>query len=127
MLDELVINVLASVIFLAAGYFGGMYRERQALKGKNLEEFDFYPFGTDELDHVFFDQDKFAKGVRYLLEHRNHVAARQLIPIGEQNYVSNLLPADDRLRYRKLYRQYDEYQKAMAGKIHFRDFSAVTR
>lgn len=106
MLAELAINVLASVILVAAGYFGGMYRERQAQKGTNLEDYDFYPFGIDEFDHVIFDQEKFIKAVEHLLGHRNYVAARQLILVGEQNDVSNSLPADDRLRYRKLYRRY---------------------
>jgi len=38
MLVELAINVLASVILVAGGYFGGMYRERQAAKGIGLDE-----------------------------------------------------------------------------------------
>jgi len=44
--------------------------------------------------------------VHYLLRHRNHVAARQLILVGEQNAVENSLGTDDRLRYRKLYNRY---------------------
>lgn len=44
--------------------------------------------------------------MHYLLRHRNHVAARQLILVGEQNAVENSLGTDDRLRYRKLYNRY---------------------
>ncbi len=106
MLLELAINILASVILISGGYFGGMFRERRAQSGKNLEEYDFYPFGTDELNNVFFDSDKFVEAVDYLLSHRNHVAARQLILVGDQNDVDNLLPADERERYRKFYARY---------------------
>ena len=38
MLVELVVNILASAILMAGGYFGGMYRERRSRQGKNLEE-----------------------------------------------------------------------------------------
>ena len=106
MLAELAVNVLASVILIAAGYLGGRYRERRAQKGRNLEEYDFYPFDTDERDNVFFDQDKFVTAVDYLLHHRNDVAARQLILIGDQNDVSNSLSTDDRLRYQQFYKRY---------------------
>lgn len=106
MLVELAINVLASVILIAGGYFGGMYRERQAQRGKNLEDYDFYPFGTDELGNVYFDQEKFSMALDYLSAHQNHVAARQLILIADQNDVENSLPGDDRLRYRKFFRKY---------------------
>lgn len=112
MLVELATNVIASVILIAAGYFVGIYRERRAQKGRNLEDYDFYPFGVDELDNVYFDLDKFVRAVDHLLAHRNHVAARQLILIGSQNDVVNSLPADARLRYNKFYRRYrgDEIQ-----------------
>ena len=106
MLVELAVNVLASGLLIAAGYFGGMYRERRANKGRNLEDYDFYPFGIDESGNVFFDQEKFITATEHLLRHRNYVAARQLILVGDQNDVSNLLPTDDRLRYQKFYRRY---------------------
>jgi hypothetical protein len=38
---ELAINVLASVILLGFGFFGGKYRERGLQQGRNLEEYDF--------------------------------------------------------------------------------------
>jgi hypothetical protein len=106
MLIELAINLLASVILISGGYFGGVYRERRVHAGRNLEDYDFYPFGTDELNNVFFDAQKFTEAVDYLLSHRNHVAARQLILVGKQNDVENLLPADERQRYRKFHARY---------------------
>ena len=106
MLVELAINVFASVILIAGGYFGGMYRERRAQRGKNLEDYDFYPFGTDELGNVYFDPEKFSAAMHYLSGHQNHVAARQLILIADQNDVDNSLSGDERLRYQKFFRKY---------------------
>src|SRR5260370_40619798 len=46
--SELGINVIASIIAslfcLAAGCAWGKYKERQRKFGRNLEEYDFYPF-----------------------------------------------------------------------------------
>ena len=106
MLAELVINLLASAVLVAGGYFWGIYRERQSRKGRNLDEYDFYPFGIDEAKILYFDEAKFLKAVDHLLKHRNNIAARQLILVGNQNDVENRLSADDRLLYRRLYSRY---------------------
>jgi predicted transcriptional regulator YheO len=106
MLAELVINLLASAVLVAGGYLWGIYRERQSQKGQHLEEYDFYPFGVDEAKILYFDEAKFLKAVEHLLKHRNNIAARQLILVGNQNDVENRLSAVDRLLYRKLYNRY---------------------
>lgn len=107
MIAELVVNILASAVLVAGGYLWGKYRERQLQKGQRLEEFDFYPFGVDEAKVLFFDEAKFLEAVDYFLKHRNDVAARQLLLVGQQNDVENSLSADGRLRYRKLYSRYN--------------------
>ena len=76
MFAELVINLLASAVLVAGGYFWGKYRERQSQKGQRLEEFDFYPFGVDEAKVLYFDEAKFLEAVDYFLKHRNEVAVR---------------------------------------------------
>ncbi len=48
MLSEIVFNVIASAILLVFGYFGGKFRERRSYQGKNLDEYEFYPFAQDE-------------------------------------------------------------------------------
>ena len=106
MLSEIVINVLASAILLVFGYFGGQYRERQSRHGKNLEEYDFYPFALDENNNLYFDLEKFCIGVRHFLKHRDYYAARQLILVGEQNAVENRLMGDEKMQYRKLYHKF---------------------
>ncbi|HSM32259.1 MAG TPA: PAS domain-containing protein [Woeseiaceae bacterium] len=100
------INLLASAILVFGGFVGGKYRERRLQKGRNLEDYDFYPFGVDDTRQLFFDLDKFRQAVRYFLKHRDDVAARQLIIVGQQNDVLALLQADDREQYRSLFSKY---------------------
>jgi predicted transcriptional regulator YheO len=121
MFAELAINLLASAVLVAGGYLGGKYRERQAQKGEQLEEFDFYPFGVNEAKVLYFDDVKFVKAVDYFLRHRNIMAVRQLILIGQQNDVENSLSADAKRRYLKLYARYggdklrDDTQRFLAN------------
>ncbi len=107
MFSEVLINVFASAILLIFGYLGGQYRERMLHRGKNLEDYEFYPFALDEKKILFFDSEKFCAGVRYFLRHRDYCAARQLILVGQQNDIENTLGSDDNERYRKLFRRYD--------------------
>ena len=107
MFSELLINVFASAVLLIFGYFGGQYRERRLQRGKNLDDYDFYPFALDENKVLFFDIEKFIAGVRYFLKHRDNLGARQLILVGQQNDIENRLEADDKENYRKLFRKYD--------------------
>jgi predicted transcriptional regulator YheO len=106
MLVEILINVLAPALLVVAGYIGGKYRERRQQRGRNLEEYDFYPFGLDERRNLTFDEAKFNAAVRYLMRHRDDTAARQLILVGQQNDVANTLAGEARNRYQKLYRKY---------------------
>ncbi len=105
MFSELLVNVFASAVLLVFGYFGGQYRERRLHQGKNLDEYGFYPFALDENNVLFFDLDKFCTGVRHFLKHRDNLAVRQLILVGQQNNVENSLTGEGRARYRKLYRR----------------------
>jgi predicted transcriptional regulator YheO len=106
MIAEVLINVFASAILLIFGYLGGQYRERRLHGGKNLEEYEFYPFALDEKKILFFDLGKFCDGVRYFLRHHDHSAARQLILVGQQNDVRNRLSGVEKERYQSLYRKY---------------------
>ena len=106
MFMELGINVLASAILLLGGFIWGKHRERKLQLGRNLEEYEFYPFGLDEHRRLFFDQGKFNSAVKHFLKRRDAIAARQLILVGQQNDVDNLLLGEERSRYRKLYSTY---------------------
>lgn len=105
MISELVVNVVASVILLGFGFVFGKFRERQLARGKNLEEYDFYPFRVDDKGVLHFDVIRFNAGTTYLLHRRDHVAARQLILIGQQNDVVNVLGGEELSQYRKLYKR----------------------
>jgi len=58
MLVDLAINLFASAILLLAGFVWGKHRERKLQRGTNLEEHEFYPFGLDDKQRLFFDQAK---------------------------------------------------------------------
>jgi len=107
MFSEILINVFASAILLLFGYLGGQYRERKFHRGKNLEEYEFYPFALDEKSNLFFDLGKFSQGVRYFLDHRDQFAAQQLILVGQQNDVENRLGSVENELSRKFFRMYD--------------------
>ena len=81
MISELVVNVLASAILLGFGYLYGQYRERRLHLGKNLEEYEFYPFELDEKKNLFFEMEMFNTGVSHFLRQRDNIAAWQLILI----------------------------------------------
>ena len=55
MFNELIINVLASAILIFFGYLAGKLRERKMHGGKNLNDYEFYPFDIDEKKNLFFD------------------------------------------------------------------------
>src|ERR1044072_5502359 len=100
-------EVTVSLILFAGGFLIGKYRERKKLKGKNLDEYDFYPFDMDRNNIPQFNIKDFRLGIYYFLKHKDHTAARQLIFIGEQNNVREQLEGHDRKEYEKLYKIYD--------------------
>src|SRR5213076_2234305 len=109
--SELSINVIASIIvslvFLAAGFVWGKYKERRRRFGRNLEEYDFYPFTVTRENFGEFSLKDFRLGMHYFLKNEDHTAARQLIFIGEQNNVrAQLEPAEQKV-YAQLFEKYD--------------------
>ena len=105
-LFELGANIIASVFLLGFGFAFGKYRERRAQAGKVLEMYDFYPFTLDERKVLFFDLEKFRKGVEHFLRRRDNTAAAQLLLIGQQNNVENSLSGRDLTNYRAFYGRY---------------------
>src|SRR5205809_1887893 len=109
--SELSINVIASIIvslvFLAAGFVWGKYKERRRRFGRNLEEYDFYPFTVTRENFGEFSLKDFRLGVHYFLKNNDYTAARQLIFIGEQNNVRGQLEPAEQKVYAKLFEKYD--------------------
>lgn len=73
---------------------------------RRLEEYDFYPFVVGESGHIEFDPQRFHDAVEHLLVERNPVAARELIVVGEQNFVGDTFGTQALGRYKRLYRSY---------------------
>jgi len=69
--SELSINVVASIIvsllFLTAGFLWGKYKERRREFGRNLEEYDFYPFTISRENFGEFSLKDFRLGMHYFL------------------------------------------------------------
>lgn len=100
------VEVIVSLLLFIGGYAIGKYREKKRLKGKNLEEYDFYPFDVDRNNLPQFNIKDFRLGVYSFLKHKDYTAAGQLIFIGEQNNVRSQLDKSDLHEYEKLYKLY---------------------
>ncbi len=109
--SELGINVIASIIaslfFLAAGFAWGKYKERRRKFGRNLDEYDFYPFTVTRENFGEFSLNNFRLGMHYFLKNHDYTAARQLIFIGEQNNVRNQLEPAEQKVYSQFFEKYD--------------------
>src|SRR5881394_834963 len=109
--SELSINVIASIIvslvFLAAGFVWGKYKERRRRFGRNLEEYDFYPFTVTRENFGEFSLKDFRLGMHYFLKNNDYTAARQLIFIGEQNNVRGQLEPAEQKVYSQLFEKYN--------------------
>ena len=109
--SELSINVIASIIvslvFLAAGFVWGKYKERRRRFGRNLEEYDFYPFTVTRENFGEFSLKDFRLGMHYFLKNNDYTAARQLIFIGEQNNVRGQLEPAEQKVYAQLFEKYN--------------------
>ena len=96
----------ASALLVVAGFLVGRYRERQRLKGKDLHQYDFYPYVATPEKFAEFSLKDFRLGLHYLLRNADTRAARQLIFIGEQNNVRQSLAAEELRAYERLFRKY---------------------
>src|SRR4030088_313512 len=103
---NIIASVIASLILLGAGFLWGKYKERRKF-GRNLEEYDFYPFDIDRDNIPRFNLKDFRLGVHYFLKNNDYTAARQLIFIGEQNNVREKLEPAEQKEYARLFEKYD--------------------
>jgi len=103
---NIIASVIASLILLGAGFLWGKYKERRKF-GRNLEEYDFYPFDIDRDNIPRFNLKDFRLGVHYFLKNNDYTAARQLIFIAEQNNVREKLEPAEQKVYAKLFDKYE--------------------
>jgi class 3 adenylate cyclase len=101
---------LAVIALGVVGYFAyraGRQGSEDDDETKRLEEYDFYPFIVNQSRHIEFSPEHFNQAVDHFLKRRNSIAARELIVIGEQNFVRDRFATDAIDAYRRLYDRYD--------------------
>ena len=103
---NVIASIIASLVLLAAGFLWGKYKERRKY-GRNLDEYDFYPFTITRENFGEFNLNNFRLGMHYFLKNHDYTAAQQLIFIGEQNNVRNQLEPAEQKVYAQLFEKYD--------------------
>jgi predicted transcriptional regulator YheO len=120
-------EVIVSLLLFAGGFFIGKYREKKKARGKNLDEYDFYPFETDKNNFPQFSLKDFRLAVHYFLKNKDHTAARQLIFIGEQNSVRHHLESVELKEYEKLFRMYQGDKIIDDNNEYLENYSRIVR
>ena len=109
--SELGINVIASIIvsalFLVIGFVWGKYKERQRKFGRNLEEYDFYPFIVSRENFGGVQPERFPAGDALLPQERRSYSGATNHFIGEQNNVRTQLEPAEQKVYAQLFEKYD--------------------
>ena len=103
---NVIASIIASLVLLAAGFLWGKYKERRKY-GRNLEDYDFYPFAINRENFPEFNLKDFRLGMHYFLKNNDYTAARQLIFIGEQNNVRGQLEPSEQKVYARLFEKYE--------------------
>src|SRR6266550_4108458 len=103
---NVIASIIASLVLLAAGFLWGKYKERRKF-GRNLEDYDFYPFTINRENFPEFNLKDFRLGMHYFLKNSDYTAARQLIFIGEQNNARGQLEPSEQKVYARLFEKYD--------------------
>ena len=118
LVQDLAVNLAVSLVVFAIGFLIGKRRERRLLRGRNLEQYEFYPFTVDPQGFPQFNGELFQRGVDHLLSHPDATAASQLVILGEQNGVRYQLDAAALARYEKFYARY-QGQRVMQDNSEF--------
>jgi predicted transcriptional regulator YheO len=123
---NVVASIIASFILLAIGFLWGKYEERRQF-GKNLDQYDFYPYTINRDNVPEFNLKDFRLGMHYLLKNNDYTAARQLIFIGEQNNVrAQLEPAEQKV-YANLFEKYDGKKIADDTNEYLENYARIVR
>src|SRR5205814_7118034 len=119
-------SIIASLVLLAAGFLWGKYKERRKY-GRNLEEYDFYPFTINRENFSEFNLKDFRLGMHYFLRNNDPTAARQLIFIGEQNNVRAQLEPSEQKVYSHFFDKYDGKRIADDTSEYLDNFALLVR
>src|SRR5436189_2892237 len=123
---NVIASIIASLVLLAAGFLWGKYKERRKY-GRNLEDYDFYPFTINRENFPEFNLTDFRLGMHYFLKNDDYTAARQLIFIGEQNNVRAQLEPSEQKVYAKLFEKYDGKKIADDTNEYLENYARIVR
>lgn len=126
-IQELAVNLAASLVLFGGGFLIGKWRGRRQRMGRNLEQYDFYPFVVDEHGFPQFSPGLFERGVKHLLENVDAQAAGQMIIIGEQNGVRYQLQPEALTAYEKLHQRYGGKQLLQDSSDFLENYRRVVR
>src|SRR6185436_8697501 len=98
---------------------------RDQAKTKRIEEYSFYPFITNEQGIVEFSQPLFNDAVRFFIKNKNPFATKQLIIIGEQNIVRDVLSTSDLNNYLILYNKFDGQQLLLENDQYMENYKRI--
>jgi predicted transcriptional regulator YheO len=123
---NVIASIIASLVLLAAGFLWGKYKERRKF-GRNLEEYDFYPFAINRDNIPEFNLKDFRLGMHYFLKNNDYTAARQLIFIGEQNNARGQLEPAEQKVYAQLFEKYDGKKIADDTNEYLENYARIVR
>lgn len=121
------VNLLVSLVIFSIGYLIGHWRLRRQLRGRNLEQYEFYPFVADADGFPQFSLPLFEQGVAHLLKHPDATAAGQMIVIGEQNGVRYSLGGPALELYEKLYARHRGQQVMADSSEYLENYRRIVR
>jgi predicted transcriptional regulator YheO len=124
---NVIASIIASAVFLVAGFIWGKYKERRRKFGRRIEEYDFYTFTVTRDNFGEFSLKDFRLGMHYFLKNEDHTAARQLIFIGEQNNVREKLEPAEQKVYAQLFEKYDGKKVADDTHEYLENYMRVVR
>jgi predicted transcriptional regulator YheO len=127
LLQEIATSLLVSLILFSGGFLLGKWRGRRASRGRNLEQYEFYPFSVDADGFPQFSRAHFERGVKHLLRHADQTAASQMVVIGEQNGVRYLLEPDGLADYEKLLARYEGRQLLQENQEFLENYRRIVR
>src|SRR5436190_18060867 len=123
---NVIASIIASLVLLAAGFLWGKYKERRKY-GRNLEDYDFYPFTINRQNFPEFNVKDFRLGMHYFLRNNDYTAARQLIFIGEQNNVRAQLEPPEQKVYTRLFEKYEGKKIADDTAEYLENYARIVR
>ena len=101
-----ILLLIGILVALFIGYAVGKKSKIDTRHKKRIEEYEFYPFKVNDNGVVEFSHTLFNEAVDFLRKNRNSYASKQLIIIGEQNIVRDILSTSHLNNYLKIYKRY---------------------